>query len=131
MAEYTFVVQVPGQPAMEYLADVDSTQPLMENFVQIVKASSGTKDEIPTVKKGEGGEEEAIRWTFAWGDSAEEDMAELAEHLSLEEQGVFPGAEIIASDNANVGARVKASPVTAEVGLPLVRRLSPIVPHWS
>jgi len=103
MPEYTFILVIPYRKKREYLVSVDDTVPLMDAFDQVVQASRGTLSEIPETIPDLGGIDVELHWMFSWGVPGSNAVEMLAETLSLREQGVLPGAEIIVKDDESVG----------------------------
>jgi len=107
MEHFTFIVKIPYKGTKEYLVEIDERQPLIESFSAIVETMAGTEDEIPIIRRDETGTEVEVIWVFAWGGS-EMGVEELAEHMSLKDQGVMPGSEIVVTD------------ISIGVGIPLM-----------
>lgn len=103
MESYTFVVQLPFKGRAYYTVDIDEHAPLIENFARLVEETQGLEEEIPVEITTTDGRLAEIEWTFALAGEESDEMY-LSPHLSLEEQGVLPNAEIIVEDESNVGA---------------------------
>jgi len=104
MQEHTFIIQGIFKSSKEYLLDADENIQLMDVFADVVAASRETGNPIPTTRRIANGEAIEILWSFAWSDPSDDVVEELAPHLSLKDQGVLPGAEIIVSDKSLVGS---------------------------
>lgn len=102
---YVFLVNLPGQEALEFPVDIDPTVPLMENWLQVIAESKGTLHEIPVAQPNADGHENPIKWTFAWLSSDDDSgkSEELSPVQSLEDQGVFRGSEIHVTDDSRTG----------------------------
>lgn len=104
MQEYTFIIEGIFKVSREYVVDADENIRLMDVFADVVAASRDTGNAIPTTRRMTTGEVIEILWSFAWSDPNDDVEEELVPHLSLKEQGVLPGAEIIVSDVSLVGS---------------------------
>jgi len=104
MQEYTFIIEGIFTSSREYLVDADEDIPLMDVFRDVVAASRETENPIPTTRRMVTGDVVEVLWSFAWSDPNDIEEEELVPHLSLREQGVLAGAEIIVSDVSLVGS---------------------------
>lgn len=107
MQEHTFIVTGGTfESDREYLVDADENIQLMDVFARVVAASRETDSPIPLTRRLANGDEREIEWEFVWSDPAADIVEELAPQLSLKEQGVLPGAEIIISADSVVGSGI-------------------------
>lgn len=112
--QYFFRVIQADNRTVEFVVDIDPDLPLIENFEKIVDESKGTESEISIVRTTETGAVIEVPWGFAWGDLDSGDIAELRYDLSLAEQDVPAGAEILAQDIYIPGAANAGMPEDAE-----------------
>jgi hypothetical protein len=103
LQDITFVVTIPYKGRIKYTVSIDETLPIIESFARVIEATQGEENEIPFRATTGDGRIFDIMWTFALAGKDGEEML-LPPHMSLEELGVLPNAEIIAEDEQQVGS---------------------------